>query len=123
MKKGDEGLSDEILRRNYIVNLSISLFIAFLLAYTLYRRITLSIQGNDNFIKIFLAAYFLVAFIPLYRLVDLTAFKHSISIFKKYGIPKTILLHYEELKIKSGWFFFHLFLAMAFFVSIFAATE
>ena len=121
MKKEAE-IFAKISRRNSTTNTLIGISIAFLLTYTLYARINLNFQGGRDFIYLFLVTYFFVAFIPLYRLVDLTAFKNNIGIFKKYGVPETILLHYEELKIKSGWYLLHLFLAMTFFVLVFAIT-
>ena len=125
LKKDTESLLDRITKRNRVVDASISLFIAFLLTYALYMRIKLHSYSSDDkgFIKIFLASYFLAVFIPLYRSVNIMALKKTIEVFKEYGAANALLEHYGELKIKSGWYILHIFLAMVIFFLVFAITR
>ena len=124
IKKDSGLLLEKITKRNRLVDFSISLFMAFLLTYALYKRITYNTHyvGDGIFINIFLVSYFLVAFIPLYRSVNLVTIKKTISAFEKYGITRALVLHYEELQIKSGWYLLHILLAMVVFILVFVIT-
>ncbi len=124
VKDDAQSALEKVTKRNYLVDVSISLFITFILTYTLYQRIKLNFYSSDDnwFMNIFLTSYFLVAFIPLYRCVNLMALKKTIEVFKKYGVTESLLVHYAELKIKSWWYLLHLSLTMTIFFLIFAIT-